>query len=257
MNMPDAIKPEQIRRLLPYWAVFQADVKQTMQSWVYRVWVLACTLFTIGYILYRLGVYKEAGMIQDASVLMSDLLRWCVYGSVTLIIIMTAGSISSERGTLADSILSRGISRFQYFLGKWHARMAAILGTFFFIGALAILASFCLLHEDLNIPGCLVALGTVAALLTAVISSGVAASAIFNSTVVAIAVLWISLYGSGFLLSFLPTEYPSPQQALNKLPAILQGDYSFPVFTQLLRWSLGISATAGILGMGYFSRRDV
>ena len=124
----------QIRSWLPYWAVLQADVRQTMRSWVYRLWVAAAALFAVGYFLYRLGVYKEAGMIQDASKLMSDMLRWSVYGSATLIIVLTAGCISSERGTLADSVLSRGISRFQYFLGKWHSRLATVLGTYLVLG---------------------------------------------------------------------------------------------------------------------------
>ena len=31
-------------RWLPYWAVFQADVHQTLRSWVYRSWVLLCVL---------------------------------------------------------------------------------------------------------------------------------------------------------------------------------------------------------------------
>lgn len=257
MSAAEYVRAEAVRRWLPYYAVLQADVRQTMRSWVYRVWVLVCVLFSVGYLLYRFGVYREAGMIEDASKLMTDLLRFCVYGSATPIIIMTAGCISSDRGTLADSILSRGISRFQYFLGKWHARLAAVLGTFLMMGAMAIIASFCLLHEDLSLSGCLVALGTVTALLGLVVSSSVAVSAIFNSTVVAITVVWITLYGSGFVLALLPNGYPSPQRALDKLHYILQGDYSIEHFKRLVGWSIAVSVTVGILGMGYFSRRDV
>ena len=43
-----------------------------------------------------------------------------LYGTI---VVLTAGSISAERGTVADSVLSRGISRYQYFMGKWHARL--------------------------------------------------------------------------------------------------------------------------------------
>src|SRR5262249_12226119 len=129
MDAPAApAKPVRINRWLPYWAVFQADVRQTLRSWVYRTWVLMSVLAAVGYLLYRVGVYREAGIIQPASVLVSDLLRWTVIGSVTLIIVLTVGSIASERGTLADSVLSRGISRYQYFMGKWHARLATVLG---------------------------------------------------------------------------------------------------------------------------------
>ena len=187
-----------VNRWLPYLAVFQADVRQTLQSWVYRAWVLVAILSALGFLLYRVGVYREAGMVQHASILISDLLRWSVFGSVTLIIVLTAGSISAERGTLADSVLSRGISRHQYFLGKWHARLATVLGTFLIVGLVAMVCSFFLLHEDLDWRGSLVALVTVAAFLGVVISGGVSASAIFNSPLLAIAVLWITLYGDRF-----------------------------------------------------------
>src|SRR2546421_10820290 len=95
-----AAKPVKINRWLPYWAVFQADVRQTLRSWVYRAWVLMSVLAAVGYLLYCLGAYREAGLIQLDSVFISNLLRGTLIGSVTLIIVMTVGCISSERGTM-------------------------------------------------------------------------------------------------------------------------------------------------------------
>src|SRR5262249_53999948 len=163
MDAPAAGKAVKINRWLPYWAVFQNDIHQTLRSWVYRTWVLVSVLAGGGYLLYRVGVDHEAGIVQNASVLISDLLRWTVLGSVTLIIILTVGTIASERGTMADSVLSRGISRYQYFLGKWHARLATVLGTFFIMGVFWLAASHFLLHEDMRLHGAAMALVTVAA----------------------------------------------------------------------------------------------
>jgi hypothetical protein len=257
MKLPAATKSVAIKRWLPYWAVFQADTRQTLHSWVYRAWVLVSMLSAVGYLLYRVGVYREAGIVQSASMLISDLLRWCIFGSVTLIIVLTAGSISGERGTLADSVLSRGISRYQYFLGKWHARLVTVLGTFLVMGVLVLACSFGLLHEDLSLSGSLLALLTVAALLGMVVSGGVTASAIFNSTLLAIAVLWISVYGAGFVLSLLPLHFPSPYQALNSLPYILRGEYNLYILSRLAGWSVLISCALALFGLAYFSRRDV
>src|SRR5207247_2225572 len=127
--------------------------RQTFTSWVYRAWVFVSLLAGVGYLLYRIGIYRETKIIQPASILISDLLRWTVLGSVALIVILTAGSISSERGTMADSILSRGISRYQYFCGKWHARLIAVLGTYFALGLVALAGSYFFLHEDLSLIG--------------------------------------------------------------------------------------------------------
>ena len=228
-----------------------------MQSWVYRTWVLVSVLSAVGYLLYRFGVYREAGMVQPASTLISDLLRWCVLGSVTLVIVLTAGSISAERGTMADSVLSRGISRYQYFLGKWHARLVTVLGTFFLMGLLLLACSFGLLHEDLSLSGSLIALLTVAALLGIVVSGGVTASAVFNSTLLAIALLWITVYGVGFALSLLPLHIPSPYQALQSLPYIVRGEYNLYALGRLVGWSALISCALALFGLVYFSRRDV
>jgi ABC-type transport system involved in multi-copper enzyme maturation permease subunit len=255
--VPAAKKPVAVKRWLPYWAVFQADVHQALRSWVYRVWVLVSVLAVLGYLLYRYGLAHEAGIIQPASRLMSDLLRWTVFGSAGLIVVLTGGSISSERGTMADSVLSRGISRYQYFLGKWHARLVTVLGTYLFLGLAALVSSLFLLHEDLSLSGSLVALLTVAAILAAIITCGVTVSAIANSTVVGIAILWVLLYGGGFALALLPARYPSPDRALQRLPYILQGHYDLAVLGELVAWSLGACCLTALVGMAYFSRRDV
>jgi ABC-type transport system involved in multi-copper enzyme maturation permease subunit len=257
MEAPAPGKAVRIWSWLPYWAVFREDIRLTLHSWVYRTWVLVCLCSAVGYLLYRRALYHEAGIVQNASNLVSDLLRWCVLGSVTLIIVLTAGSISSERGTMADSVLSRGISRYQYFLGKWHARLVSVLSTFLLIGLAALAGSIFLLHEDLSWTGSLVALFSVAAILGIVISCGVTMSAIFNSTLLGIAVLWLTVYGAGFALLLLPAHYPSPYRVLNSLPYILRGEYNYAVLGRLIGWAGLVSCLAALPGLGYFSRRDV
>jgi ABC-type transport system involved in multi-copper enzyme maturation permease subunit len=257
MDATAPTKPVKINRLLPYWAVFQADLAHTLRSWVYRVWVLMTLLAAAGYLLYRFGVEREAGMVQYASLLISDLLRWTLLASATPVIVLTAGSISSERGTMADSVLSRGISRYQYFLGKWHARLVAVIATFFLLGLATLASSIVLLHEDLSLLGSLVALAAVGSLLVTVVSCGVTISAVTNSTLLGIAVLWTVVYGTGYLLSLLPGSFPSPEWALSRLPLILRGHYDLDAIGQLLGWSLGCAVLAGIIGMLHFARRDV
>lgn len=250
-------KPVKINRWLPYWAVFQADVRQTMQSWLYRTWVILSVLAAVGYLLFLLGAFRIAGVqISDAKYI-SNLLEGTVIGSVTLIIVMTGGCISSERGTMADSVLSRGISRYQYFLGKWHARLAAILGTFFVMSALWLVASFFLLHQELKLTGTLVALVVVAAVLMVVISLGVAVSAVSNSTVLGIAILWSLLYGATYLLTLMPDHAFSLDQLLKKLPNVVKGMYDLNLVGNLLIGAFILSILSAAGGMAYFARRDI
>src|SRR5262249_47985043 len=147
MDVP-ATPEVKFNRWLPYWAVFQADVHQTLRNWVYRFWVLASIVATGGYLLLQLGPLHGYNIVQLASEYMSVVLRWTILGSATLIVVLTTGTISAERGTMADSVLSRGISRYQYFLGKWHARLVLILGTYLFISLAGLGCGLCFLHED-------------------------------------------------------------------------------------------------------------
>ncbi len=257
MDTPAPAKPLRINRWLPYWAVFQADLAQTFRSWAYRVCVLIALLAAVGYLLYRVGVYREAGILQPASLLISDLLRWSVLGGVALVIVVTGGSISAERGVVADSVLSRGISRYQYFIGKWHARLAAVVGTFLTMGLVAVAASYFFLHEDLSLTGSAVALATAVAMLAAVATCGVTVSAVANSPLLGIAVLWVALYGLGFALALLPASYPTPDRVLSALPNILRGMYDAEGLVRLIGCALGGSLLVGLVGLGYFARRDV
>src|SRR5437764_9936194 len=225
--VPAAVKKVKINRFLPYWAVFQADLKATLNSWIYRVWVLVSLGAGVGYLLYRFGAKQVGGFVQPAPEMISDLMNWVAFGSVTLVIVLTAGAICAERGTMADSVLSRGISRYQYFLGKLHARLSLVLGTFLAMCLIALVGGFFLLHsEGLTLDGSAVAILAVASVLTIVITAGVSVSAVSNNTVVSIAVVWNSLYGIGFALSLMPASVPSPDLALAKLPDILRGYYA-------------------------------
>src|SRR5437763_1661432 len=183
MDAPAPLKSVRTNRFLPYWAVLQADLKQTLHSWIYRVWVLVSLGAAVGYLLYRFGAKQVAGMVQPAPDMISDLMHWVAFGSVTLVIVLTAGAICAERGTVADSVLSRGISRYQYFLGKWHARLAVVLATYFMQASLALIGANFMLHsEALTLVGSIVAMITVAALLVFVVTFGVSVSAMSSNT---------------------------------------------------------------------------
>jgi ABC-2 type transport system permease protein len=245
-------------RFLPYAAVYSADVKQTLRSWIYRLWVLCMAAAAVGYLLYRFGARQVAGFVQPAPEMIGDLLTWIVWGSVTLIIVLTSGAISGELGSMADSVLSRGISRHSYFLGKWHARLSVILGTFLAIAGGALAAAYLLLHSDqLTAQGSLVAVALVGSLLVLVITTGVTVSALSNSTIVSITVVWLVLYGLGFGMSWLPPQYPAPDRALQDLPRILKGFFDLHMLSRLISGALSLSLLMGVIGMVGFSRRDI
>ena len=125
------------------------------------------------------------------------------------------------------------------------------------MGTLALAGGYFLLHEDLTWSGGLMALVTVAALLAAVVSCGVTVSAFVNSTVLGIAILWFALYGTGFALSLLPVRIASPDRLLTQLPDVLRGYYNIHALGRMIGWSAMASGGISLVGLVYFSRRDV
>jgi ABC-type transport system involved in multi-copper enzyme maturation permease subunit len=248
-------------RFLPYWAVFLTDLRQTARSWVYRLWVLMTLAAAAGLLLYKVGLHKEAGMFQSAAAQSGDLFRVMVVGSLALVVVLAVSAISAERGTVADSVLSRGISRHQYFLAKWHARLVVVTVTFAALAGLVLLATYFLFKDDaqsdLSLVGGLAAVLAVCAVLAAIVSWGVTIGALTNTTVLGITVFWLVLYGSGFLLSLLPEPWPSPERQLARLKYVMQGQYNPAVLTQLLVASAAACVGAATVGLLGFSKRDV
>jgi ABC-2 type transport system permease protein len=244
-------------RFLPYWAVLQTDLRQTVRSWVYRLWVLLVVAAAAGSVVYKVGVHREAGIVQSASVQTGDLLRGLVAVSLALVALLAVSSVASERGTVADAILSRGISRHQYFLAKWHARVVVVLATFAALAAAVLAAHHFLFDSDLTLAGGLAAVAMVAAVLLVVISWGVTIGALSNGTVMGITLFWLALYGGLFLLSLLPEPYPTPDRVLARLKYVLRGQYDPALVTQVAAASAALSALAAAVGLVGFSRKDV
>lgn len=261
MDQTPAVVTVRFNKFLPYWAVLQTDLRQTLRSWVYRLWVFMTVLAAGGILLYRVGVHKEAGIFQSAAAQCGDLFRIMVVGSLALVVVLAVSAVGAERGTVADSVLSRGISRHQYFLAKWHARLAVVVATFAVLAIAVLAASYFLFRadaeSDLSLSGGLAAVAVVCAVLMAIVSWGVAIGALTNGTVLGITVFWLVLYGSGFLLSLLPEPYPSPDRELARLRFVLMGQYNGGLLTNLVLGSLAVSGLAAAVGVLGFGRRDV
>ena len=61
-----------------------------------------------------------------------------------------------------------------------------------------------------------------------------------------IAVVWMTIYGGGFILSQLPGAMPSPERAMQSLPNVLKGWYDWEILSRLMLTSLGYLVTREI-----------
>jgi len=250
-----------INRFLPYWAVLQTDLRQTMRGWVFRLWIAMTVIAAGGMLLYRAGLHTEAGMVQSAAAQCADLFRILTIGSLALVVVLAVTGVGGERGTLADSVLSRGISRHQYFLAKSHSRVSMLVLTFAALATAILLASYFFFksdsQSDLSFSGGVMAILSITAVLAVIVSWGITIGALTHGTVMGITVFWLILYGAGFALSWLPEPWPSPDREFTRLKFVLQGHYNVGMIGDLILGSIGLSALAGAVGLVGFSRRDV
>lgn len=244
-------------RFLPYLAVLQTDLKQTPKNWVWRTWVAASILAAALYLTHRFSIYREVKIVETVDKVIANLLRWTALGTLTLVVAFTCGAVATERGSLADSILCRGISRYQYFLAKLHSRLIAVLGTFLFLTLGVIIFAGIAFPGILTTVGSLAVIGALSAILTAVVCFGVTASALCGSTVLSISLLWVALYTIGFLMTFLPTSYLTPDRLIDGLPKMLRGLYDRTEYWRLIEYCLYASVGATLFGMFGFGRSDV
>jgi hypothetical protein len=285
------------RWLLPYSAVYLADLSGLIRSWTLRVWLVLTMLLSLVALLdhsappdtsQRAAETRLAALLHPIaqsggeSHVLRELLKYYVVVWVSFVIVLTGGAISSELGVVADSVLSRGISRWQYFLGKWTARVTAVLVVYLVVmipvtlvlwlsrtsearDAPAVIAAVLetadapaeMPANTINLGGACLGLAEVALVLAFVVSCGVALSATFGSTAISIGVGWVALYSSGVVLSVLNVSYFSPTQLLDQLPGVLRGQFALAEHCWILGvWSsltLTIAAASGLA----FARRDV
>jgi ABC-2 type transport system permease protein len=207
------------------------------------------------------SVAKYRRWLPYVAVLQTDIRQtfrnWGYRLWVLAMLLAAFGYITFRLGTLADSVLSRAISRHQYFMAKWHGRLASILGTVVALGVIMIVASRFLLHDNLTLIGSFVALVLVTSMLTVVVSGGVMLSALVPSTRVSMTVLWVVLYGGGLLLELLPKQYPTPDRILRALPNMFMGEYDSVLVLNVLGVTAAASCVIALVGLVGFSRRDV
>ena len=254
-------------RWLPLWSILEMDLKQTAKSWLYRLSILAVLIVSVGVLLNRAAIHREAGLVQYASIHVGDFLQYTVIFGAALSALFTANVIAGERGNLIDSTLCRGVGRWHFYLGKWVARSVAVLGGFLAVGLVFMVFSVFILKSDLDFDRCLTALVLVCSVLWLMVSITMAVSASVNNTMLSLGLVLFLLYGFMALLWLVPLGNFTLRGFLLALPNMIRAtDGSAPPGTYILPMMpylklAGYIALAGIgistIGMIHFMRKDV
>ncbi|MHB1457405.1 MAG: ABC transporter permease [Armatimonadota bacterium] len=198
----------------------RADLTSLSKSLLVRVWLL---LLVISFIMMPVAMLasSRANPIPASSALAAYLSMFLTIWS-TVIIVLSAGSVSSEADIVADGILSRACTRTQYIFAKIFARVFLIGGVYLIGSGAAAYAVWRYGLNDVTWMTMLTGIAIVGMALLMLISIGVTFSVVFNNTIISIIGLLLLWYVAGTIFAFAGADYMSPTGLTRNLPQILR-----------------------------------
>jgi len=196
-------------RMMPFMAILQHDMKNLWSSRLVRLWLGATALLTL------VLVGSNWSKFQDGTLIASLLFPYLVFPWFFVVVVLGITPVSESRTeTLADGILSRPVSRFEYLLATWLARVLIVLGIFWAVIipaiVLVMLAKRPVPDDTVTIYGIITSLGIVGLVLTFLVSLGFLAGTLLRKPLLAVVVLIFIWYPIGLVLSVFSLEELSP-----------------------------------------------
>ncbi len=112
-------------KLMPYLALLEHDLRALWASRLVRLWLAATAVVTL------LLVAANWIKFQDATLISSLLFPYLVFPWFFVVVVLGVSPVSGARAeVLADGILSRPVSRHEYLLAAWSARVLLVLGVY-------------------------------------------------------------------------------------------------------------------------------
>ncbi len=207
-------------RLMPALAVLQHDLGSLASSWLVRLWLILSGLVVL---LLLSGQWAQFG---DAHLISLLLVPYLVMPWFLVVFMLGVGPVAGGRAeSLADGILSRPVTRYEYLLASWAARVVAVLGVFLLVVVPAILLIVFADRPTVEAPvtsyGILAALLVVCLVLTLEVSLSFFLGTLLRRQMVAVALLALGWFVSAAVLGTFKLEELSPISLNQAMPTLL------------------------------------
>jgi ABC-type transport system involved in multi-copper enzyme maturation permease subunit len=213
--------------MMPTLAMFRHDLRTLTGSWLVRLWLVFSVLVSA---FLTLVLWNN---LQTASVIAWLLWPFLVLPWFVVVIVLGVSPVTGARAeAVADGILSRPVTRYEFMIAAWLARLIAVLGVF-----LIATVPFILLvatadrtpPEDKVSPYGIVlslfAAGLVQALL---VSLAFLMGTLLQRTLLAIVVLVFVWWPASAILSIWDIEEFSPNSLAEAIPTLAQRSWGPP-----------------------------
>ncbi len=196
-------------RMMPYLAILRHDLQTLWTSRMVRLWLGAAALLTL------LLTGSNWAKFQDGTLMASLLFPFLVFPWFFVVVVLGVTPVSgAQTETLADGILSRPVSRLEYLLATWSARVVLVLGVYLIVTVPAIvlimLAKRPVPDDTVTVYGIITSLAVVGLVLTFLVSLGFLTGTLLRKPLLAVVVLIFIWYPIGLILSIFSLEEFSP-----------------------------------------------
>jgi hypothetical protein len=208
-------------RLMPFLAILQHDLRTLLASWLVRLWLAASGLLTLILTLSNWNDFSTPVLIA------SLLFPYLVFPWFLVVMVLGVGPVSATRAeSLADGILSRPVTRYEYLLACWSSRVVLVLGIYLLVVlpaiAVLVLAKRPVTADAVTLYGVAGALGATALVMVFQVSLAFLLGTLLQRPLLAVVVLmfvWCPING---VLSVFSLEEFSPISLSQALPTLLR-----------------------------------
>jgi hypothetical protein len=213
--------------MMPFLAILRHELRSLSSSWLVRLWFVASALWTL------LAMAASWESLDRGPLIAVLLAPYLVFPWFIVVMLLGLGPVTGSRlDALADGILSRPVTRYEYLLASWAARVVLVLGVFL----LVIVPAICLVafverassSASVTFYGITASLAVVSLVLTFLVSLGFFAGTLLRSPLLAAVVLVLFWMPINVVLHQFSLEEMSPLSLTQALPKLLQTPWSDP-----------------------------
>lgn len=208
-------------RMMPFLAILSDEWRGLWSSWLVRLWLIASALMTL------LTLASNWAGMQSAPFIGTLLFPFLVFPWFLVAIVLGISPVTGTRlEALADGILSRPVTRYEFLLASWAARVAVVLTVFLVVLIPAVLlvalANRPAPEDTVTSYGILASLALVSLVLTFLVSLGFLVGTLLRRPLLAAVILIFIWFPANLVLHTFSLEEFSPISLNQAIPVLLR-----------------------------------
>ena len=208
-------------RLMPAEAILKHELGGLLANWLVRLWFVGAILLTL------LILASNWGKLQSAPLIQSFLFPFLVFPWFLVVSLLGISPVTGSRlDSLSDGILSRPITRHEYLLAAWAARVLVVLAVCLTVVVpallLAVFAKRNVAEDHLTLYGVLATLAVVSLVQISLVTLGFLVGTLLRRPLLAAAVLVFTWLPINLVLSTFSLEEFSPFTLQQAVPTLLR-----------------------------------